>query len=83
MDLKGNVGSSPVAWDVALDAKLNLVLSLSYADASGAYAKMEGGVALTSVLDQLVAKLKSPTASGIEQGLVAALEMYLATQPSA
>lgn len=83
MEQSGQIGTSPAKWDVSVDAQMNLGLSLSYVDpGSGASLSVSGKAPVATVLDQLVGKLKSPIATEIEQGLVAAIELYLKTQPA-
>lgn len=82
MEVQGKIGSSPVGYDVKIDDKMNLVIAAKYMDISGAYVNMEAGAPLTAALDQLVQKLHSPLATEVEQMLVSAIKLYIASQPA-
>lgn len=66
MEKSGEIGSSGVNYEVSVDAKLNVVASIK--------------IPLPVLLDQVVAQLKSPVATKIEQALIQAAEAYLAMQ---
>ena len=85
MDIKGAIGSSPISYDVAVGSDLSLTLSIVYQDPSptGCSASVSAKVPAAAILDALAAKLNSPIATEVEQGLLAAIKLYVAAQPSA
>jgi hypothetical protein len=67
--ISGAIGTSGVSYDVSLDASLVLAAGLK--------------VPLKTVLDAVVAQMNSPIATEVEKGLIAAIQLYLASQPAA
>jgi hypothetical protein len=84
MEVKGTVGTSPVVYDLIIDNQLNFVGTLSYKDpGSATVVGVNISVPVSAILTAVVAKLNNPLATEIEQGLVAALGLYLQAQPAA
>jgi len=84
MELKGNIGATPVVYDVTVDALFNVELSIGYKDASptGMEMGIQASVPLKAVLDALVAKANSPVLSTVETVFLMAVQSYLASLPA-
>jgi hypothetical protein len=83
VDIKGNLGSSPISYEVKSDSLLNISLSIGYSSGSPTDPSFSivAGIPLAVILAAAVAQ-KGGVLGQAEQMLVSAAEAYLASQPA-
>lgn len=84
MELKGNIGSSPIGYDFTVDGSLNVQASIGYTEPTtqaqaGGFIKAPAA----TVLSMLASKISSnPVMSSAETILVQAIEAYVIAHPA-